>query len=428
VRWQAGSIYGNMLTSIATTGAAATKTAAAIPGDFAADLTLTGFGVPAKGKTLGGAAIKGNVSGSTWDVTGVTGSLALSGTVGAAGQPWVLKNATNVASLTLGDVAEADVTANVLGAIKAVRWQAGSIYGNMLTSIATTGAAATKTAAAIPGDFAADLTLTGFGVPAKGKTLGGAAIKGNVGASIWDLTGPVGTLAITGTVGTVAGPWQLIHPTNLGGLTLGDVTNAVVSITGDGGAIKAKRWQDGSIQAAKITSIAATGVAGTKTVQAIPGDFGADVTLTGVAPVAGKKQPMTLGSMTVAGWLDGSTISSAGALGTLTVGGLRSSTITAGDLGVTPATRMALGSLTVKGIVGETDLLLGSSISAWNLGTVTLRDVNMSNGGTAFGVKGHTLASYTRYAGKVVAKKATKLTGPLQDAVEADTDFSVAVV
>jgi len=227
---------------------------------------------------------------------------------------------------------------------------------------------------------------------------------------------------LTGTVGTVAQPWRLIHPTALGGLTLGDVTNAVVSITGDCGAIKAKRWQDGSIQAAKIASIAATGVAGTTTVQAVPGDFGADVTLTNaLAKVA-------LGTLTVAGWLDGSTISSAGALGTLTVGGLRSSTITAGDLGETPATQMALGSLTVKGIAGETDLVLGSSISAWSLGRVTLRDVNPANGGTVFGVKGHTLASYTRYAGKVVAKKATKLTGPLEDAVEADTDFSVAVV
>jgi hypothetical protein len=204
----------------------------------------------------------------------------------------------------------------------------------------------------------------------------------------------------------------------VGTLALGDVTNVNVTVSGAVGAVKAIRWLAGSVQATKAASIATTGLAKPPVI----GDFGANVTLTNaLAKVA-------LGTLTVAGWLDGSTISSAGALGTLTVGGLRSSTITAGDLGETPATQMALGSLTVKGIAGETDLVLGSSISAWSLGRVTLRDVNPANGGTVFGVKGHTLASYTRYGGKVVAKKATKLTGPLEDAVEDDTDFSVAVV
>jgi hypothetical protein len=52
----------------------------------------------------------------------------------------------------------------------------------------------------------------------------------------------------------------------------------------------------------------------------------------------------------------------------------------------------------------------------------------MSNGGTAFGVKGRTLASYTRYVGKTVACKASKQVGPLATPVEADTDFSVTLV
>ncbi|MCX5671203.1 MAG: S8 family serine peptidase, partial [Planctomycetota bacterium] len=355
-----------------------------VAGDFQAKLVLNSGGSPAvtalKSVKIAGAAT------ALWDVTGNVGSVTINGSVGAAGAPWELRSATSVGTLTLGDVTNANVTVSgALGAVKATRWLAGAIQATKAASIATTGLA--KPLAI--GDFGANVTLSGAGVTGTAKTLGSASIKGNVGASIWDLTGPVGTLAITGMVGTVAQPWRLIHPTSLGGLTLGDVTNAVVSITGDCGAIKAKRWQDGSIQAAKIASIAATGVAGTTTVQAVPGDFGADMTLTNaLAKVA-------LGTLTVAGWLDGSTISSAGALGTLTVGGLRSSTITAGDLGGTPATQMALGSLTVKGIAGETDLVLGSSISAWTLGTVTLRDVNPANGGTVFGVKGHTLASYT---------------------------------
>lgn len=40
----------------------------------------------------------------------------------------------------------------------------------------------------------------------------------------------------------------------------------------------------------------------------------------------------------------------------------------------------------------------------------------------------HTLGTYTRYAGKTIAKKATSLTGPLAAPVEADTDFSVTLI
>jgi hypothetical protein len=52
----------------------------------------------------------------------------------------------------------------------------------------------------------------------------------------------------------------------------------------------------------------------------------------------------------------------------------------------------------------------------------------MSNGGTAFGVKGRTLASYTRYVGKTVAKKLSNVVGPRALPVDGDTDFSVTLV
>jgi hypothetical protein len=59
---------------------------------------------------------------------------------------------------------------------------------------------------------------------------------------------------------------------------------------------------------------------------------------------------------------------------------------------------------------------------------VTLRGVKMGNSGAPFGVQGHTLASYTRYTGTVIARRATHLTGPLGVPVDADTDFSVTLV
>jgi len=390
-----------------------------VAGDFAANLTLSGNGVAAKGKTLGAVTIKGSVAPSVWDLTGPVGALIVSGTVGEAAAPWQLTGPSMVGTLTLGDVTNANVTVSgALGAVKALRWLAGAIQATKAASLTTTGVTTSKPP--VIGDFGADVTLSGAGVTGTAKTLGSASIKGSVGASIWDLTGPVGTLAITGTVGTVAQPWQLVHPANLGGLTLGDVTNAVVSITGDCGAIKAKRWQDGSIQAAKIASIAATGVAGTKTVQAIPGDFGADVTLTNALAKA------ALGTLTVAGWLDGATVASAGPLGTVKVGGMRDSRVEAHDAG----TQKSIGSFTVTGISGQAEAFINSSLTGDSLGTLVLRDVrtnNGANGGADFGVTGHIISSYTRWQGKAVAKKGSKLTGqaPAFDPVG---DYSVQLI
>jgi RHS repeat-associated protein len=365
------------------------KTTAApkIAGDFAANLTLSGNGVAAKGKTLGAVTIKGSVAPSVWDLTGPVGALTVKGTVGAAGQPWILRNSTAIASLTFGDVIDGQVqgAANI-GAVKATRWQAGSLSANTVTSISTTGAAATKTAAAIPGDFAADLSLAGVGVTPKTKTLGSASIKGSVGASIWDLTGLVGTLAITGTVGTVAGPWQLVHPTHLGGLTLGDVTNATVSVSGESGAIKAKRWLDGSIQAARVASTTMTGVLASLKTPGISGDFAADVTVTGTG-----KTTLT---MAVAGWLDGAAIASPnGPLGSIALGGIRNSAITAGD----DTTQTLLSGLTVKGIKGQAFSFINSNVSAWALGTISVKGVQTGNGSQAHGITGHRITtSYTR--------------------------------
>jgi hypothetical protein len=269
------------------------------------------------------------------------------------------------------------------------------------------------------------VTLSGVGVTGLAKTLGSAAIAGNVGATTWDLSGRVGTLAITGTVGTVAGPWQLVHPTYLGGLTLGDVTNATVNVSGESGAIKAKRWLAGSIQAVRASSIAATGVAASLANPGMSGDFAADVTVTGTVK--------TTLAMSIAGWLDGATIlSTAGPVGTLTVGGMRDSTIQVGSVVVADvANHKTLGGLTVGGITGQAaPFFINSNVSAWTMGTVTLRDVLTANAGhtpQAFGVQAHTVATYSRYEGKAVAKKGSKLTGqaPAFDPVG---DYSVQLV
>jgi len=369
-----------------------------IAGDLAANLTLTGLGVTGTVKaTLATATIKGSVPGATWNLTGPVGAITINGAVGEAAASWQLAGPLTVGTLTLGDVTNAEVTAaGGLGAVKAIRWLDGAIQATKAASIATTGLKTAKPPVA--GDFAADLTLTGVGLTSKDKTLGSAAIAGRVGAATWDLTGVVGTLTIAGTVGTVAQPWHLSHPTSLDGLTLGDVTSAVVTVTSDTGAVKAVRSLDGSITAAKIASITTTGIAGTKTVAAVLGDFAADVTVTG----GGLKQ--VLGTLTVAGWLDGAVIGSAGPIGTVTVGGMHDSRLTAGDM-TTACTSIA--GLAVKGLKGEPLAFINSNVSAWALGMIGLKCVQPNNTGhtpAAFGIKGHTVTGYTRDGKKYPSK------------------------
>jgi hypothetical protein len=367
-----------------------------IAGDFAANLTLSGNGVAAKAKTLGAATVKGGVAPSTWDITGAVGAVKIIAGAGMFMQPWVLKNAAGIASLALGDVADAEVSAGVIGAIKAIRWFDGSITADRVTSIATTGLAATKMMPAFPGNFGADVTISGVGVTGTAKALGGATIKGNVAPSTWEITGPVGALAVSGTVGAAGEPWVLKNSSTVASLTLGDVRDAEVQGAAAIGAVKAVRWQAGAINARTVASIATTGVKGKTPLDTLSGDFAADVTLAGVAVAAAtKKQPMTLGSMTVAGWLADMTLGFTGPLGQLTMGGMRNADILAANAA---DASMSIAGLTIKGATGD-KWFVNSNVLANKLAAVTVNKVetdNSANNPAAFGIKAHTIASYTR--------------------------------
>jgi hypothetical protein len=220
----------------------------------------------------------------------------------------------------------------------------------------------------LPGDFAAALQLTGQ--DPKGKSLGTFSVAGQI-------------------------------------------TSPIIQLAGAAGPIKGAAWAGTALTAKSVGTVAVKG----------------DMTNVAMAlSQAPDPKLKAMGTLTVGGKMDSCQIDAAGHIGTVTVGALLASTVEAGDLADTALTQAALGTLSIKGVAGMTNAVVGSNIRAWSLGTVTLRDVKMPNGGTAFGVQGHTLASYTRYAAKVIAKRATILTGPLATPVEADTDFAVTLV
>jgi hypothetical protein len=58
----------------------------------------------------------------------------------------------------------------------------------------------------------------------------------------------------------------------------------------------------------------------------------------------------------------------------------------------------------VQGIDGQTETVVNSSLAAYAMGKVTLRNVLEDNGGGAFGVAAHTIKSLTRIEGDTVYK------------------------
>jgi hypothetical protein len=121
----------------------------------------------------------------------------------------------------------------------------------------------------------------------------------------------------------------------------------------------------------------------------IQGDSQVNLTLTDAAAT------QTLGTVYIAGWLDGADIRSAGNTGILTFGGLRNAFAFAGiDAGVDHLPD-ALGdfdflatirSVYVKGVTGEANSWINSSVGAATVSSVRANDILYANGGTPHGV------------------------------------------
>jgi hypothetical protein len=336
----------------------------------AATVTLDGLGISIPAGAINAVKLANIANGA--DIT-----------MGAAARP---------VAITCGTIGD-DSSVAVTGAIKsltAARWDSGALTANSLATLT------------VAGRCGADVTLSGAGNPS--QTLGSVTIKGGVGANTWDITGKVGRVTIGGTVGTSGAAWVLKNATAVTGLTLGDVVNGSVTVGGVLGTLTAKRYLAGSVNAASLGTLSVPGVAATKTRPAIPGDFGADLTLTNALA-----KP-ALGSLSISGWLDGATITSAGPVGTVKVGGMRDSRIEAHDAG----TQKSIGSFTIQGIAGQPEVFINANLSGDTLGTVVLRNVrtnNVANAGADFGLTARKIASYTRWQGKVAAKKASNLVG-----------------
>jgi hypothetical protein len=193
------------------------------------------------------------------------------------------------------------------------------------------------------------------------------------------------------TLGDVSGDGSLVigafvsNNSTPAKLKFGSVTNFSIESAQPIASLRAEKWldtggNDDTIVASSIGRLS------------IDGDFQANVRL-----LSDKK----LGAVSVKGFLENATFQTLGDIAKITVGGVKNSNIFAGTdarpNGLDDFTsESSLGSFTVKGIAGQTDLFVDTQIAASKVGKIMLRGIAGDSGDSAFGVVTDQISRYQR--------------------------------
>ena len=281
--WTDGRISALRVGSLRVTG----NRKGGLAGDFSADLALRGS--TAKGRDLGTVVIAGDLGSDdpsmvSWSIDGTAGNVRVKGNVWG----WTVVAQKSINSIKVASLNDSEVTAEWIGSVK------------------TTG------------DFVRDeLELTGS--KHGGVALGRVSVSGKVVDS--------NVKATSGAIGRVGvGQWEsgsleapsirsISTRTNRKRPAITGDFNATVDVLGGIGGVKVAGDLTGTWSARSIRSIA---VGGSLT--------DADITLTQTPHRSYK----ALGSLSVSGWIDSSSIVSAGNIGKVIAGGMRETSIFAG--------------------------------------------------------------------------------------------------
>ncbi len=224
------------------------------------------------------------------------------------------------------------------------------------------------------------------------KLSGFGAFSGGVQTlKIGDLNGP-GALAI-----------GALLPTNTtkAAITLGRVHDYALESSMPIGSLTAVEWLEttGAEEALSLLALDKLTIAGAK--GGPRGDLQASVNVAASTSV---------GSITIAGLLNGATITTAGDIGTVTIGGMNESGVFAGTL-ARPAgladffADRTISKFAIKGITGFTgDLFAGSQVAAQEFGTISVQKVDPTNGVVPFGFVADVIKSYNRVGGAKLSK------------------------
>ena len=254
---------------------------------------------------------------------------------------------------TAGSMTDESLVSDIrIGTLTASQW------------INTTGAAETLTAPQaltirVRGDFQPDLNITGIpGAQVSLQTFSAGAIS----AGTWNVSGKMHTLNAgsisTGWTGTVVGAIDNLNVSH----------DAVVDLTAN---VVGKMVVHGTMS-------------------------NSTVTLT--QPLTGGSSD--LNSLFVGGAMSDSTIRSAGNVNTVSIGSMQDSNLYVGlvNAALPAVTSDFANTAEIKSITlrrSASASFSGSNIAAYQLGSVVLGAVATSNGGTPFGVAGHSMKSIT---------------------------------
>jgi hypothetical protein len=443
--------------NIATAGIIGAKTAptltVSIAGSSHGDWNLRAY-------KLTTATVKADVSDSLWSSDGGFGSITITG----AASDLTLISATDITSFKAGRVSSSTLDiAGSLGSLSVIEWIGGSITAAKTGAITTTGRLATTTVTAVPGDFAAKLTVGGLSTLANAKSVASIAIKGSaIGstdyASDWQIAGGVGAITIGGsasglriktstkgdaikgnlghitsfTVTGIATHSQLDITGNLGAVTLGSAANLtlvasgnITSYTSKGqtalttlhsqgavGAVTSINWLGGAISADKLGALTIKGQAATKTLPLISGDLHAQITLTGEGVLGAG---LTLTSASILGTLSDSAWRINGNSGAITLGAITDSSVFVGvapavDANTLPTLKsqflkptatLAAFTVTGKGVAtpNTTPTFTNSRIAAGVLTNISLKRVDPSDTDTLGITAATKITTFSRQSG-----------------------------
>jgi hypothetical protein len=172
---------------------------------------------------MGSIVIGGNLTGARIDVEGYLAKLTvrdiLNGAEVLAGG--TANQKTTISAHDIGDGTTIDVASSIAN-LTAARVGGADFFAPSLGSLSTKG----DKALGIPGDFAADVTLSGQGLATTGRTLGGATIKNQIIGGTWDVGGSAGAIA----AGSTASAWKANFIGDVSGLTIsGDLRGVLAA-------------------------------------------------------------------------------------------------------------------------------------------------------------------------------------------------------
>jgi hypothetical protein len=145
-------------------------------------------------------AKKSDLDGDGINMTGYVGAVTFKDVKNGAdillnGTAPTAKSAVKIKVGVVGDGTTIDVKAPV-ASLAATKIGIGNITAPSIGTLTVSGKPASKTAAAIPGDFASDLTLSGVGVLAGKPTLKTMTVKGAVSNAVIDVTGAITSITV----------------------------------------------------------------------------------------------------------------------------------------------------------------------------------------------------------------------------------------